>query len=66
MEPCGAVRSHIPTSGRHGVESKPSGAVDPSEPQQPLPALTELYPMEKQVGTMFSWVSEFPLAFFSV
>lgn len=46
-------------------ESKPSGAVDFSEPQQPLPALTAFYSMEKQVETMFSWASEFPLAFFS-
>lgn len=45
-------------------ESKPSGAVDPGEPWQPSAAPTEFYSMEKQVEAMFSWASEFPLAFF--
>lgn len=50
MEQRGARSQHLGGMG----ESKPSGAVDPGEPQQPLPALTELCSMEKQVGTMFS------------
>ncbi|CAB1429865.1 unnamed protein product [Pleuronectes platessa] len=44
MGQCGARSQHLGSMG----ESKPSGAVDPSEPQQPLPALKELYSMEKQ------------------
>lgn len=36
------------------VNSKPTGAEDLSEPQQPLLALTEFYSVEKQVGTVFS------------
>lgn len=46
-------------------ESKPTGAEDPGEPQQPLPALTEFNSVEKQVGTVFSWASEFPPRLFS-
>lgn len=38
MEQCGARSQHLGSTG----ESKPSGAVDPVEPQQPLPALTEV------------------------
>lgn len=52
MQRCRARSQHLRGMG----ESKPSGAVDPSEPQQPLPALTELHSMEKQVGTVFSCV----------
>lgn len=35
-------------------ESKPSGAVDPSEPRQPSAAPTKFYSMEKQVEAVFS------------
>lgn len=62
MDPYGAVGSQTQHLGSIR-ESKPSGAVDPSEPQQPLPALTKLYSMEKQVGTMFSECLSFPLTF---
>lgn len=60
MQQCRARSQHLGSMG----ESKPSGAVDHSELQQPLPALTELHSVEKQVGTVLSPVSEFPLAFF--
>lgn len=56
----GARSQHLGSMG----ESKPSGTVDPSEPEQPLPAPTEPCLLEKQVGNMLSCVSEFPLRFF--
>lgn len=48
-------------------ESKPSGAVDHSEPQQPLPALTELHSMEKTGwNCVLLSVLSFPLPFFRI
>lgn len=42
MQWCRARSQHL------GRESKPSGVVDHSEPEQPLPAMTELHSMKKK------------------
>ena len=52
----GARSQHLGSMG----ESKPSGTADLSEPEHPLPALTEPYSMEKQVGSMFFERLSFP------
>lgn len=50
MQWCRARSQHL------GRESKPSGVVDHSEPEQPLPATTELLSMEKKPKTFWKHV----------